>query len=234
MRHLSPGLHRIPFRLAALSGMPCSFKYKHKLRNFQGTIKYKIQAQVSLPGIFQRNLKSEAKIILRQTPRGTAMPSQIVAEAPITTFWCRGNGSVELIAVSDRNVYAPGDEIQLHFSVSPLQSSNRITSVKVSLRRILLFRKKAKAQGGKKEKVLARVDAGSVTSIDTFERSVALPIPACKFFTQKSALIECRYEAVFEIKAAWSFTAYVRHSIEIYDSRLPDYSSVDIPEKRIA
>lgn len=228
---LSPGLHRIPFCLAALDGMPSSIKYK--TLNLQGKIKYKIQAQVSRPGIFQRNLKSEAEVLLRQIPYGAGMPSQTIADVPITACWCCSNGSVDLTVVSNRNMYAPGDLILLNFSLDQQKSPNRITSVKVSLRRVLLFGTKLNAQEKEMEKVMVRVDSGPVTSNETLERGIILPIPACKYFTQKSSLIECRYEAVFEIKAAWSFTAYIRHPVGIYDSRLPDYASANVSEKRI-
>lgn len=223
----------MPFRLAALDDTPSSFK--HESHDLQGKITYTIKAEVPLHGFFQRNLRSEPlEFRVRQIPRVAVMPSQLVAEAPITAYWCCGNGSVELAAVSDKNMYAPGDKIQLRFAMDPQNSAKKIKSVSVSLRRVLRFGTSPNVYSQQREQLLSRVDSGPITQHDTLERRVVLSVPMGEFFTLKSSLIECHYEVVFGVKAEWCFVAKIKHPIEIHDFRLPEYSSIDIPEKCIS
>ena len=225
------GQHRIPFSLILPAELPGSFHYNSC--GLHARIIYQLEAEVTVPGLLRRNLRSDAcELRLLQFPCSTVMPLQVIRELPVSSFVCLAQGSLEVAISLDKNMYSPGDAISIKLAIDSSQCFKDLQSIQVSLQRTLRFgnantsqnRVEVRILDSRKSKCLNREIAESGNGI--IYRRTSLKMPASTPLSMQGRLIECRYELIFRIKVNWCWSVISKISLPIEETHLPEYSNI--------
>lgn len=213
--------------------LPGSFHYNSC--GLHARIFYKLEAEITVPGLLRRNLHSETfELKLLQFPSLQVMPLQVIRELPVSSLLCLAQGNIQLAVSLDKNIYSPADTVCLKLALDQSQCFQSIQSLQVRLIRVLRFGNAQTSQNRSESRVLDLSKSRNLkreTGNDIIYRRTSLKVPANTPLSLKGRLIECQYELEFRIKIDWSWSVSSRIVIPVEETHLPQYSN--IPARRI-
>lgn len=215
--YLNRGHYLLPFRLALPSNLPNSFHFREF--GVHGRIIYTLEAELSMPGILRKSLKSESvEVGISASNLNQIMPLQMVHEFYPQTFWCTAVSFVEVAVALDKNFYSPGERVNLKFAVN--SGSLKLKYVQVELIRHVRCGPPDRCR--RNEKLLGRVKTGQISGC--IERRAVFQIPNGPL-SVKGRLIECFYELVFTVRPEWSFATSQKFTLTVNETFLPTYDA---------
>lgn len=231
------GQHRIPFSMVLPVDLPGSFHFNSC--GLHARIFYQLDAEISVSGLLRRNLRSDScELKLLQFPQADVMPLQIVRELPVASFVCLAQGCLEVAISLDKNIYTPGDLINIKLAIDSSQCFKSIQSVQVSLHRILRFGNPDTSQHRTEFRTLDKCKSTKLRLESRQDgiiyRRTSLRVPPNTPLSLQGRLIECRYELEFKIKADWSWPVATKVRIPVEETFLPSYANTNIPTNRIS
>ncbi len=225
------GQHRIPFSLLLPAELPGSFHYNSC--GLHARIIYQLEAEITIPGLLRKNLHSDGcELKLLQFPRSAVMPLQVIREMRVSSFLCLAQGSLEIAISLDKNIYSPGDSINIKLAIDNSQCFKSLQSIQISLRRILRFGNANTSQNRSENRLLD--SRKSKTSRREFSekgnniiyRKTTVKVPALTPLTLQGRLIECQYELLFRVKVNWCWSVLSKISLPVEETHLPEYSNI--------
>ncbi|CAD8057757.1 unnamed protein product [Paramecium sonneborni] len=134
---IKSGDYKLPFQVPTKFGMNSSFFYRKQDGLQQAKIQYKIYLKIS-------DSQSNQVIIQKSIPvyinsRFKLMEQKRESEGNIVQFFCIHRGMVELSIRTAKNLYKPGEILELEYILNTTRSQRSITKVEVKLNHYLSF-----------------------------------------------------------------------------------------------
>ncbi|CAD8156947.1 unnamed protein product [Paramecium octaurelia] len=147
-----------PFQLDLPSDLPGSFYYSDGLL---ASVGYKIKVQVISTSKSINDIKNEQEIIIREPIKEILQVSQEKETANLSTWCCKKQGSCSIIAKVDKNLYQPGEYIQIAYDIDNSDCKLNIRNVDV----IIMSRLNIRSNSGSQYRVEFKINSFSQNGI---------------------------------------------------------------------
>ncbi|CAD8140916.1 unnamed protein product [Paramecium pentaurelia] len=134
---IKSGDYKLPFQVPTKFGMNSSFQYRNSDGLQQAKIQYKIYLKIS-------DYQSNQVIIQKSIPvyinsRFKLVEQKRESEGNIVQFFCVHRGMIELSIRTAKNLYKPGEVLELEYILNTTRAQRSITKVEVKLNHYLSF-----------------------------------------------------------------------------------------------
>ncbi|CAD8150122.1 unnamed protein product [Paramecium pentaurelia] len=133
--YIKSGDYQLPFQVPTKFGMNSSFQYRNLDGFQQAKIQYKIYLKISDSQSNQVIIQKSIPIYLNS--RYKLIEQKRESEGNIVQFFCLHRGMIELSIRTARNLYKPGDVLELEYILNTTRSQRSITKVEVKLNHFL-------------------------------------------------------------------------------------------------
>ncbi|CAK76379.1 unnamed protein product (macronuclear) [Paramecium tetraurelia] len=126
--NLMVGQFVFPFELHLPSNLPGSFQYAHAVL---ASLNYKVKARVISTSKSINDIKNKQEIIIREPIKEILQVSSKQETANLTTWCCKKQGSSSISAKVEKNLYFPGEFVQITYDIDNSDCKLNIENVDV-------------------------------------------------------------------------------------------------------
>ncbi|CAD8055223.1 unnamed protein product [Paramecium sonneborni] len=134
---IQSGDYKLPFQVPTKFGMNSSFCYKKSDGQQQAKIQYKIYLKISDSQSNQVIIQNSIPVYINS--RYKQIEQKRESEGNIVQFFCIHRGMIELRIRTAKNLYKPGEVLELEYILNSTRSQRQITKVEVKLNHFLSF-----------------------------------------------------------------------------------------------
>lgn len=138
---LQPGSYVIPFEFKLDETLPGSVcvESKHVEHDYKGIVYYNIGAEASIPGLGQPYLLTFRDLLVSQPLKWKLDKLVLHKEENINLLCCMSKGQVSMTITSEKNAYAPGEQVRLEVTLDASKSSSDIESVSIEFKESVIL-----------------------------------------------------------------------------------------------
>lgn len=209
---LPTGNFVFPFEFQLEHRLPGTFTFKDQ--GNQGSIRFKIKAEVTIPGFFKSNIRHSQNILICQPLDSVLMSFNSYKESNVTFLCCIPKGKVTVAANIDRNAYGPGDLVNVRLIVD--NSASKVDLDGCDLKLIQNVNLNAEGRNRFVSKMIAETKSAHVKKGDNADRIIQLVIPKNAGPSTNGNLIQCSYDLQVSMVVPWSLDVNLKQPVQIF------------------
>ncbi|KAM3127036.1 hypothetical protein pb186bvf_020846 [Paramecium bursaria] len=223
------GDYKFPFSIQTQGDMPSSFSYRSEDGFKQAKVGYKLVMLIEIDG--QSYMKKSTEVYINGRQDQQAIKKQV--EGNIIQFVCLNRGTVEMDVCLQKNIFIPGESIQILYSIDNTRCSRDINRIEVRLLNKLTFIDESEEERIVENRTLLKLSFAGInsgTKNENITRQVDLPKDMQA--SLKTQFIKNQYYLQIEALADafmifMSVPAIIQIPIQIKESRLQSPISLD-------
>lgn len=202
-----------PFEFQLEHGLPGTFSFKNY--QAQGSVRFKIKAEVAIPGLFKPNLKHDQNILISQPLDSIPMSFNSYKESNVTFLCCIPKGKISVAANIDRNAYGPGELVNVRLIVDNSTSKINLQGCDISL--VQNIQLSAQGKSYTISQTLAKSTSPSIIRGDRADRIIQMMIPKSAEPSTRGNLINCSYIVHVDMIVPWSQDVSLTQPVQIFE-----------------
>ena len=210
---LQPGMYAFPFQFTLNDNyLPGSFFLDEWQKNFEISIRYRLHVEVTVPGTFKLGLDHTQDLRVIKPLKQARTAVQAYKEEVVTYLGCISKGDVSLTANFAKNIYYPGETVEVKLQVN--NSASQVDLKACSLELVRVTALYAKDSIEHRQKIL-KERSSPIAAGEICDRTIQMVLPTTMEASTIAMVMECSYELTIRLSVPWSADVVLTQPIQI-------------------